>query len=145
MLAVMLVVAIAIYTVLRVSSRLAHSRARVVYDLAEAVEFVSERLPETLTAKLSYDDVEALLLWHVDHLRVSGAATYGRGDLAAAAAEGNDEGIEVVTNEDDIVDYVLAKASSSGRDIEALDVVVVLDLERAYLEQIGALGPPVVG
>ncbi|MCY4257182.1 MAG: hypothetical protein OXE04_02690 [bacterium] len=161
--------AIAIYAVLRVSSRLAHSRARAVYDLAEAVDFVSERLPDTLTAKLSYDDVEAVLLWRLDHLRLKGAATYGRGDLAAAAAEataaateagiagvtgaatagatvlGSDAGIEVITSEDDSVDYVLAKADGSGRDINELDVVVVLDLERAYLEMIGALGPPASG
>ncbi|MCY3967345.1 MAG: hypothetical protein OXF21_02095 [bacterium] len=162
-----MVVAIAIYAVLRVSSRLAHSRARAVYDLAEAVDFVSERLPDTLTAKLSYDDVEAVLLWRLDHLRLKGAATYGRGDLAAAAAEatateagiaavtgaatagaavlGSDAGIEVITSEDDSVDYVLAKADGSGRDINELDVVVVLDLERAYLEMIGALGPPASG
>lgn len=159
----MVVVAIAIYAVLRVSSRLAHSRARAVYDLAEAVDFVSERLPEALTAKLSYDDVEAVLLWRLDHLRLKGAATYGRGDLAAAAAEDtateagiagaaeagteldSDAGIEVITSEDDSVDYVLAKADGSGRDINELDVVVVLDLERAYLEMIGALGPPASG
>ena len=133
-------VGLAAYAVMRASSRLAHTRARAVYDLYEAVEFVAERLPDALSAKLSYDDVEAVLLWRLDHLRLQGSATYGRGDVAAAEAEGRNE--EAVTSDDDSVDYVLAKATESGRDVDALDVVVVLDLESQYLEAIGALGPP---
>ncbi len=130
----------AAYAVMRVSSRLAHTRARAVYDLADAVEFVADRLPDVLSAKLSYDDVEAVLLWRLDHLRLRGSVTYGRADVTAAKAESRDE--QVVTSDDDSVDYVLAKASKSGREIEALDVVVVLDLESQYLKSIGALGPP---
>ncbi|WP_420638310.1 hypothetical protein [Candidatus Poriferisocius sp.] len=138
--AVILVVALAGYSVLRVSSRLAHSRARTVYDLAEAVEFVAERLPHEMSAKLSYDDVETVLLWRLDHLRLQGSASYGRADATASAAEDQDQ--PVVTSDDESVDYVLAKATASGRDIQALDVVVVLDLESQYLQDIGALGPP---
>ena len=133
-------VALAGYAVMRVSSRLAHTRARAVYDLFEAVEFVAERLPDALSAKLSYDDVQDILLWRLDHLRLKGSATYGRGDVTATEAEGRDD--EVVTSDDDSVDYVLAKAIESGRDVDALDVVVVLDLESQYLRSIGALGPP---
>lgn len=133
-------VGLAAYAVMRVSSRLAHTRARAVYDLFEAVDFVAERLPDALSAKLSYDDVQEILLWRLDHLRLQGSATYGRGDVMATAAEGRDE--EVVTSDDDSVDYVLAQALESGRDIDALDVVVVIDLEGQYLEAIGALGPP---
>ncbi len=133
-------VGLAAYAVMRASSRLAHTRARAVYDLYEAVEFVAERLPDALSAKLSYDDVEAVLLWRLDHLRLQGSATYGRGDVAAAEAEDRNE--EAVTSDDDSVDYVLARATESGRDVDALDVVVVLDLESQYLDAIGALGPP---
>ncbi|WP_419929053.1 hypothetical protein [Candidatus Poriferisocius sp.] len=135
-----MVVGLAAYAVMRVSSRLSHTRARAVYDLFEAVDFVAERLPDALSAKLSYDDVQEILLWRLDHLRLRGSATYGRGDVTATEAEGREE--EVVTSDDDSVDYVLAQASESGRDIDALDVVVVLDLESQYLEAIGALGPP---
>ena len=130
----------AAYAVMRVSSRLSHTRVRAVYDLFEAVEFVAERLPDTLSAKLSYDDVQEILLWRLDHLRLRGSATYGRGDVTATEAEGRNN--EVVTSDDDSVDYVLAKANESGRDVDALDVVVVLDLESQYLKAIGALGPP---
>ncbi|MDE0116808.1 MAG: hypothetical protein OXT07_09330 [bacterium] len=139
-LAAVLVVGLAAYAVMRASSRLAHTRARAVYDLFEAVDFVAERLPDALSAKLSYDDVQEILLWRLDHLRLQGSATYGRGDVTAAEAEGRSD--EVVTSDDDSVDYVLAKASESGLDIDALDVVVVLDLESQYLRAIGALGPP---
>ena len=130
----------AAYAVMRVSSRLAHTRTRAVYDLIEAVDFVAERLPDALSARLSYDDVREILLWRLDHLRLQGSVTYGRADLTATEAENQDK--EVVTRDDDSVDYVLAKASESERDIDALDVVVVLDLESQYLKTIGALGPP---
>jgi len=134
------VVGLAAYAVLRVSSRLSHTRAWAVYDLFDAVGFVAERLPEDLSAKLSYEDVEAILLWRLDHLRLRGSATYGRADVTAAEAERRQD--DVVTSDDDSVDYVLARASKSSRDIDALDVVVVLDLEGQYLKAIGALGPP---
>ena len=133
-------VGLAAYAVMRVSSRLAHTRARTIYDLLEAVEFVADRLPDSMSAKLSYDDVQEILLWRLDHLRLQGSATYGRADITATEAEGQDE--DVVTSDDDSVDYVLAKATESGRDIDALDVVMVLDLESQYLQAIGALGPP---
>ena len=133
-------VGLAAYVVMRVSSRLAHTRTRAVYDLFEAVDFVAERLPGELSAKLSYDDVQEILLWRLDHLRLQGSATYGRADVTATEAENLDD--EVVTSDDDSVDYVLAKATESGRDIDALDVVIVLDLESQYLKAIGALGPP---
>ncbi len=133
-------VGLAAYAVMRVSSRLAHTRARAVYDLFEAVDFVADRLPDELSAKLSYEDVQDILLWRLDHLRLQGSATYGRGDVTAVEAEGRNE--EVVTRDDDSVDYVLAMASESERDVDALDVVVVLDLESQYLKTIGALGPP---
>ena len=119
---------------------MAHTRTRAVYDLFEAVDFVAERLPDELSAKLSYDDVQEILLWRLDHLRLQGSATYGRADVTATEAENLDE--EVVTSDDDSVDYVLAKATESERDIDALDVVIVLDLESQYLKAIGALGPP---
>ncbi len=139
-LAAILVVGLAAYAVMRVSSRLAHTRVRTVYDLGDAVAFVAGELPYELSAKLSHEDVEALLLWRLDHLRLRGAATYGRADVTATAAELRNE--SVVTSDDDSVDYVLARATESGRDIDALDVVVVLDLESRYLKSIGALGPP---
>ncbi len=139
-LAAVLVVGLAAYAVMRVSSRLAHTRTRAVYDLIEAVDFVAERLPDALSARLSYDDVREILLWRLDHLRLQGSATYGRADVTATKAESQDE--EVVTSDDDSVDFVLAKATESERDIDALDVVMVLDLESQYLKAIGALGPP---
>jgi hypothetical protein len=50
-----------------VTGRLARSPRRSVYDLDEAVVFVSERLPDELTAELSYDDVRAVLGFHCDY------------------------------------------------------------------------------
>lgn len=118
-----------------------------VYDLYEAVDHVAERLPSRLAAKLSSDDVEQILRWRLNHLRAMGLATLGRVDtdaeLAAAAARRRER--DIVASEDEVIDAVLADALTSGLDIDELDVVVVLDLERGYLEDIGAIGSWALG
>ena len=47
-----------------VSGSLAARPRRSVYDLEEAVEFVADRLPDDLTARISFDDVRSVLLFH---------------------------------------------------------------------------------
>ena len=131
------VVAIAIGAIGRVSDQLAHVTATAVYDLGEAVEHVADRLPERLSAKLSHDDVEQILRWRLNHLREDGLATTGLADEVA-----RQPGADIrVTSDDDVIDAVVRDAAGSERDIDELDVVVVLDLERGYLESIGAVGP----
>ena len=140
-----LTVAIALFAVSRVTTRLALTEARSVYDIEEATEWVADRLPDELSGKLSHEDVQAILFWHLDYLRQEGLATYGRVDETAEEARHEiDEGdIGPVIEEDTAVDYVLAAADSSDHDIDAVDVVVVLDLEIGYLQAIGAIGDEV--
>ncbi len=145
--AVVLVVAIAVATIGRVSSQLARVPATSVYDLADAVSFVSDRLPDRLAAKLSHDDVEQILRWRLNHLREDGLATTGSVDEVAPApaaegGEGPDEDEVRVADEESTIDRVIADADASGSDIDEVDVVVVLDLEARYLATIGAIGPP---
>jgi hypothetical protein len=42
------------------------------YDLEEAVEFVADRLPDEVTAVLTFDDVRSILRWHLEYLRDRG-------------------------------------------------------------------------
>ncbi len=58
-----------------VSGSLARRPRRSVYDLEEAVEFVADRLPDELTATVSYDDVRSVLLFHRDYLANKGIAS----------------------------------------------------------------------
>lgn len=121
-----------------VTTTLSQTAASAVYDVKEATEWIGDRLPTAVAAKLSFGDVEDVLLWHLDYLRHQGMATFGGVDLEAQeAALGGDD---VVAHEDEAVDAVLAHASAVDRDIDAVDVVVVLALNNQYLDAIGALG-----
>ena len=122
-----------------VSRRLASTERSAVYDIAEATEYVADRLPAALTAKLSHDDVEMLLLWHLEYMRTHGHASFGWTDLDAREASVGGE--QVVAHENEVVDHVLNRAVDSGRDLDEVDVVVVIELSNDYLGAIGALGP----
>lgn len=132
------VVAIAFGTIGRLSATLATTESTAVYDLQEATDWVADRLPTALASRLSHDDVKAVLLWHLSFLRTQGFATFGRVDeVAMEAAFGGDD---VVAHEDEAVDAVLAMAAESEREIEPVDVVVIVERGTEYLEAIGALG-----
>jgi len=132
---VVLVVVIALVAVGRVTWRLEGQAPPSVYSVDEAVDFVADRLPDELTAQLSFDDVRELLQWHIEYLADRGVAV-GKGDDRLVAGP-------LVAAEDDALAFVLGKAAEA--DIEADDVwvVQVLDANEAYLAAIGAIGPVV--
>lgn len=133
-----LILVIAVAAMRWVNRELSHTAASAVYDLGEATDWIAERLPEAVAAKLSFDDVKAVLLWHLAFLRSQGMATFGGVDLEAQSAAVG--GKDVVAHEDQAVDAVVASAAASERDIDEVDVVVVLELNNDYLHAIGALG-----
>ncbi len=107
-----------------------------VFDEDEAVEWIADRLPFDVAAQLSHDDVRQLVVWHLEYLEGEGVAT------ESAFAEAPDA---VVVGEDDALAYVLGRATEAGLDADDVQIVAVLDTERAYLEAIGAIGPEVAG
>lgn len=140
-----LVVAIAVYAVSRTSSRLSRTEAVSVFDLAEAVDWVAERLPASLAEQLSPETVELLLSWQLDFLRQHGVASFGIADTMAKEAASRPRGTKVAFSEDDLAVAVLAKAWQNDLDISEVDVVVVLDTCTGYLRAIGAIGDPQAG
>lgn len=129
--AALLVVVIALVAVGGVTGRLGATAPTSVYDLDEAVEFVADRLPEDITSQLSFDDVRALLLWHLDYLEERGIARdFGDHTTSGPLLVGDDEGVA----------YVLGKAQDAGMELDDVWVVQVLDGQAAYLEAIGAIG-----
>jgi hypothetical protein len=132
-LALVVVVIIALVTVGRITGELVDAAPTSVYDLDEAVQFVADRLPDEVTAQLSFDDVRALLTWHIEYLEERGVARrQGVNELAAGP---------LVAAENDAVASVLGRASSAGMELSDVWVVLVLDADAAYLEAIGAIGP----
>jgi hypothetical protein len=110
---------------------------RSVYDLAEAVEFVADRLPPELTAELSFDDVEAVLSLHCDYLTAKGVASH-------RTAEDIGDRL-VVVGDDEPVAWILGRLDESDRVLSDEQVVAVLDAEQEYYQAIGAIGPAVGG
>ncbi len=101
------------------------------FDLEEAVDFVADRLPDEVTAVLSYDDVRSILRWHLEYLRDRGVPA--RRDASAT-------GGPVVVEDDEGVAWVLGKADEVGLEVTDVEVAIVLDLELDYLRAIGAVG-----
>ena len=130
-LAAVLVVVIALVTIGRLTYRLEDEPPTSVYDLDEAVEFVADRLPDEMTAELSYDDVRALLLWHLDYLEERGVAR-DHGDNVTSGP--------LMAAEDDALAFVLGRAVDADVPVDDVWVVRVLDASSAYLRAIGAIG-----
>jgi hypothetical protein len=115
----------------RLTYQLEDAAPTSVYDMAEAVEFVADRLPGEITSQLSYDDVQALLTWHVDYLEDRGVARdHGENVTSGPLVAAEDEGLA----------FVLGKATEAGVDVDDTWVLAVLDASSAYLEAIGAIG-----
>lgn len=140
-LAAVMVVAIAFVAVGQETVNLADSPRRAFFDIDEATNFVADRLPEPVAARLSYADVELLVRWHLTYFRERGIASFG--GIDHAAQEAAQAGVVVVADEDEAVDELLARAQASIDDCTAEDVVCVTDLTNAYLVEIGAVGRPV--
>lgn len=126
---------IAAVTIGNVTGNLAARPRRSVYDIDEAVDFVADRLPDELTAQISYDDVRSVLLAHCDYLETKGVAS-------AKAADDIGEGLVVVPDDEPLA-WVLGRLEELGVGIADADVVTVLDAEERYYEAIGAIGPRV--
>ena len=132
----MVVIAIAFYAVGKVTGEMADQRPPAIYELPLAVEWIADRLPDEVTARISYEDVTRILTWHLDWFASVGVSSEHGQELGGADVlhEGS------VAIEDAAVDAVVAKSVDAGGAIDAVDVVCVLDLQMAYLREIGAVG-----
>lgn len=131
--ALLLVFAIAAAVVGRETHRLVVEAPRPVFDLDEAVEWVAAHLPFEAAAQLSHDDVRQLLTWSLEHLATLGASSNGSSPSAAAPA---------VMATGETVDHLLDRARRAGLECSASEVHAVVEAELAYLQVIGAMGPP---
>jgi hypothetical protein len=111
------------WAAVRRSEAFLSSRApSALFEVDEAVEFVASALPEDVSARLSYEDVEALLGWQLVHL----ADRRGEVDIAG----------------DEVVADLLARAHADAREMDESDVRAVLRAEAEYLAAVGALRKP---
>ena len=134
--AAVLVFAIAAGTIGREAHRLDAVAPRAVYQLDEAVDFVADRLPPESQARLTPEEVDALLRAHLRWMHEEGLQP----DKAVDARQEIDD--TVVLSEDALVAYLLAEADRVGVELlDDVDAVNVVDAHLAYFEAIGAVGP----
>jgi hypothetical protein len=139
-LVLILLTALVIFVVAAVAvGRVAHTSSvtarQAVFDLDEAVDFVADRLPYELQARLSHDDVRAVLGWYLDELEASQVA-YER-DQQRLPEQGGDD---IVLDEQHLTAQVIGRCEAIGMELSDVDVLFVLEEGEQYLRAIGALG-----
>lgn len=127
---------IAAVVVGREAHRLDAVAPRSVYVVDEAVEFVAEYLPEASQARLTPDELEQLLAFHMRWLHAKGLQPINVVDRR------QDIDTPVVVREETLIGYLLGEADRAEIEIlDDVDVANVVDAHLAYFEAIGAVGP----
>lgn len=133
------VLAIAFVALGQAVARLELQHPPAVFEVVEAVRWIAARLPDEVTARVSYDDVEMVVGWHLDWFTDVGVSSEHGEELAGEGVvhEGAVavEGVAI----DAVVARAVAEAAAGGPDIDPVDVVCVLDLQMQYLQEIGAV------
>ena len=134
--AIVAVFVIAAVVVGREAHRLDAVAPRSVYIPEEAGEFVAEYLPDESQARLTPDDLEQLLKFHMRWLHSKGLQPTNVVDRR------QDITTPLVISETNLTAYLLGEAERNGVEILAdVDVVNIVDAHLAYFEAIGAVGP----
>jgi hypothetical protein len=132
------VFAIAAAFVGSITFRLGHETPAAIFDVDEAVDHVADRLGPEAQARLTYDEVRALVLATLDHLSAKGISARPGEEPALAP-----EGPPVVIADDDALAVVLGVVEAQDLDVADEDALAVIDLLLDYLAGIGALGPSI--
>ncbi len=135
-LATLLVFAIAAITVGREARRLDSFAPRAVYELEQATKYVADRLPSDSQARLTFEELRKLLVFHMRWLHDKGLQPLGVIDRRQDIVE------EIVISEETVTAYLLGAAEKNRIEIlEDVDVVHVVQAHLEYFDAIGAVGP----
>ena len=134
----LLVLLIAFVSVALTVRSLSRTSAPSVLEVDDAVEWISERLPEEAASQLRKDEVSKIISWWLDSLDSAGLASEHGQEIGEGRAKNNSA--ESVANLDVVVDEVVAWALEDPEPLNEVAVVVVLDLLVVYLTEIGAIG-----
>ena len=127
---------IAALTIGREARRLDAMAPRAVYQLEQAADFVAMSLPESTQARLTMEELEKLLVMHMNWLHSKGLLP------AKAVDQRQDISTPIVVTEDSLIAYLLGESDKAGIQImDDVDLVNVTDAHLAYFDAIGAVGP----
>jgi hypothetical protein len=133
----LLVFAIAAAFVGSESFRLGHETPSAIFDMDEALQEVGDALPDDVQARLTYDELRQLILASLQHLESKGLTAAPGRDVRVIG-----ERDEVVVTDEDAVAVVLGAVDNAGLEVSDEDAYEVIRGLLAYLDRIGALGPP---
>jgi len=140
LIAAVVVFAIAAATVGTVVARLADAPRPTVLQVGDSVTWIADRLPFEIAAEISHDDVRRILDLHLDYFADVGLVTDHGQELGGAAVPLGHA--PVIGSTEESIDYVVSRALEEGSELTSLHVVVVLDKQMEYWQEIGAIGPP---
>jgi len=127
---------IAAVSIGREAHRLDAVAPRAVYMLDDAVAFVAAQLPAESQARLTFDEVQQLLVAHMRWLHAEGLQPR---DVIDRPQDIDDE---LVVSEDTITAWLLGEAERLQIELlDDVDAVRVVQAHLAYFEEIGAVGP----
>ena len=127
---------IAALTIGREARRLDAMAPRAVYQLEQAADFVAMSLPETTQARLTMEELEQLLVMHMNWW-------HGKGLLPDKAVDHRqDDTTRLVVTEESLIAYLLGESDKASiQIIDDVDLVNVTEAHLAYFDAIGAVGP----
>ncbi len=97
---------------------------------------MADRLPEQTQARLTFEELQALLILHMRWLHAKGLQP----DRIIDRPQDIDE--VVIVEEDSVVAYLLGVAEGEGIELlDDVDVVRVVEAHLEYFQAIGAVGP----
>lgn len=133
----LLVVFIAFTSVALTVRKLSETSLPSVLEVDDAVEWISERLPEEAASQLRKDEVVTIIGLWLDSLDSAGITSEHGQEIGEGRTKGNSE--ESIADLDVAVDEVVAKALDLAEPLNEVAVVVVLDLLIIYLTEMGAI------
>ena len=127
---------IAALTIGREARRLDAMAPRAVYQLEQSADFVAMSLPESTQARLTMEELEKLLVLHMNWL-------HSKGLLPDKAVDHRqDNTTRLVVTEESLIAYLLGESDRAGiQIIDDVDLVNVTEAHLAYFDAIGAVGP----
>ncbi|MDW3178126.1 MAG: hypothetical protein R8J94_12115 [Acidimicrobiia bacterium] len=136
----LLVAAVAVFAVGRVSAELEGTVAPALLEIADAVEAVGDSLPFEVSAVVSHEDVDTVIRWVLAWFEQLGLSSDFGEEL------GGDWVLEdrVVADEVGAADFAVRQAVASGSSLDPVHVTVIVDSFITYLRDIGAVGDEVL-
>ncbi|HZJ25950.1 MAG TPA: hypothetical protein VFF40_02880 [Acidimicrobiia bacterium] len=127
-----LVVALAVFVVMREVSRLRADPPDPIFDEDEVFDWVVEHLPDIVAATLTTDDVRRILGFQVELFRRRGVSV--QGDTSVPVGP-------VVVGGSEIIDSIVERCAATGEAYLPEQVQGVIETQFSYLRAIGAVGP----